>query len=336
MSNPITGQHPPVVAIYQNPDHVAGLLQQLMNQPLVTAETRQNDHGNSDATSHTGRIAAQTSAKGSMPGIVGAAAGGEGNLSRDHATTITTNSRSSQSFVYSQAYYLNIVRAALRDQNFVTYVDASSDMSSLIPGNFIEYTATFSPSTIPALMDVLTPDLIAAIVEWLARRRGTADIDFTVFKEIKSRALELDLKATSNASLARQITEAVKLDFRQEKTREFYGSIPTIPDLTMLTICDASHFVVEDEDRILDGSYTVLGKVTSSLQADLPVFQRNKLMRNVSPDAVDKMVDFMKEKLNNTRGGKIGETDIDELLAMDLSSRVPGSALRVIPVAIFI
>ena len=60
--------------------------------------------------------------------------------------------------------------------------------------------------------------------------------------------------------------------------------------MTVVTICDAQHFTVEDEDRILDGTFTVLGKVTSAPVEGLPVFERNKVLRNLAPDAVDQII----------------------------------------------
>ena len=109
-----------------------------------------------------------------------------------------------------------------------------------------------------------------------------------------------------------------------------------VPNVTIVTICDAQHFTVEDEDRILDGTFTILGKVTSAPVEGLPVFERNKVLRNLAPDAVDQIIKTTLDSINTKNGVKIGETKVDELIDLNLNSRVPGKALRVLPVAVFL
>lgn len=238
--------------------------------------------------------------------------------------------------MYSQAYYLNVVRSALRQQGVVQELHSEQDFAALRPGDFVEYTADFAPSTIPALMDVLTPGLVGAIVEWRARKEGRDAIDFTNFEKLKADALELDMKAKANATLAESVTAAVQSDFRQEKTREYFGTVAGVPNVTVVTICDAQHFTVEDEDRILDGTFTVLGKVTSAPVEGLPVFERNKVLRNLAPDVVDQIIKTTLDSIKATNGINIGGKQVDEFIDLNLSSRVPGMALRVIPIAVFL
>lgn len=326
----------PVVSIYQNPDHIAGLMQQIYGAPLVTGETRDTDQRNEQNTAVAGGGNGGLSAEVKLPalGSIKAEAGGTGSV--DTASAVSTTSRTSQSFVYSQAYYLNVVRSALRQQGVVRELRQEQDIATLQPGDFVEYTADFAPSTIPALMDVLTPGLVSAIVEWRTRKEGRDAIDFTNFEKLKADALELDMKANANAALAESVTAAVQSDFRQEKTREYFGTVAGVPNVTIVTICDAQHFTVEDEDRILDGTFTVLGKVTSAPVEGLPVFERNKVLRNLAPDAVDQIIKTALDSIKAKNGVKIGETKVDELIDLNLNSRVPGKALRVIPVAVFL
>ena len=326
----------PVVTIYQNPDHVAGLVQQIFNAPLVTEETRDTDHASSstETTAAGGNAGVTAKAKIFGVGEIGANLGGKAD--RDSASALSTSSKTSQSFVYSQAYYLNLVRNALQDNSLTQTISDMGDIEKLAPGDFVEFTADFVPPTIPSLMDVLTPELVAAITEWRVRKSGRDSIDFTDFDGIKAAAHEIDLKANADADLARGVASAFQADFRQESTREYYGSIKGLSEATIVTICDAQHFSVQDEDRILDGTYTVLGKVASTAAPDLPVFQRNKLLRNLSPNAADALVDSLLSSLKKSNNAVIGGQRIEELIDLNLSSRVPGTALRVIPIAIFL
>lgn len=329
-------QMPPVVSIYQNPEHVAGVLQQLFESPLLTNESRDFDRDDIDETKRGKDAGLDVGVKIAVPTFGGANVSAQVGAARERTTTVATASRSTQSFVYSQAYYLNVVRGALRDRSFLRPMTSFSEASDLRVGDFVEYTADFSPSTIPTLLDVLTPELVAAAVAWRRKKTGLAGIDFDDFAGRQAAFDKLNEAVAADAALAHQIAQAVQSDFRQEKTREFYGKLDGVDNVTVVTICDASHFVVEDEDRILDGSYTVLGKVTSRATEDLPVFERNKLLRNIAPDAVDQMIGALRRQLNTVAGPRIDDQSVEQMINFDLSSRVPGAAIRIIPIAVFV
>jgi hypothetical protein len=327
----------PVVSIYQNPDHIAGLVQQLFNQPLVTGETRENEssEGSSRASDRSAR--ADIGVEVALPTIGKVKGGVGGSTGSDKATAVSTSSRSSQSFVYSQAYYLDLVRKSLRNEELIAPSSTKQEIRKLRVGDFVEYTAEFSAPVIPSLMDVLTPELVGAISEYQVRKSGRDGIDFGNFEKMKSAAAELDLKANSTRDLAVSVARALQADFRQETTREYYGTLTGLKAVTAVTICDAERFVVGDADRILDGSYTVLGKVTSRARQGMPVFERNKLLSTLTPDAVDQMLDSAKKQLElATSDAPFGQEHIDQLMEVQLHSRVPGLAFQVVPIAVFI
>lgn len=190
---------------------------------------------------------------------------------------ITTGSKSTQSFVYSQAYYLNLVRQELRSQNLISVLRGRSDVEQLKSGDFVEFKATFLPSELTTIMDVVTPELVAQLTRWLLKKKELDLFEgYGSYEKTQIAALTMNEKANASADLARDVTRAVQADFRQDKTREYYGMIGHVDDaLTAVTICDNTHFVVDDEDRILDGEFTVLGKLTSGPETDVPVLQRN-------------------------------------------------------------
>jgi len=257
---------------------------------------------------------------------------------RSKSKVIATGSKSTQTFVYSQAYYLNIVRQALRARQLLKTVTSRGDAASLRSGDFIEYQATFAPSELTTIMDVLTPDLVAQITRWLVIKNKTALFEGydEGFERVQIAALAMKERADAKGDLARDITRAVQADFRQDKTREYYGQIGTGEQIvTAITICDNAHFVVEDEDRILDGAFTVLGKVTSPPECDVPVLQRNKLLRNLAPGAVDAAVQQIRSSITEQTNPSIGGLTIDKLVDLKLASRVPGMSIRVVPIAVY-
>jgi hypothetical protein len=133
------------------------------------------------------------------------------------------------------------------------------------------------------------------------------------------------------------LAAAVRSDFRAEKTREFYGRVN---DVTAVTICDNEHFVVEDEDRILDGSFTVLGKVTSVGDVDVPMLSRNKVLDRIKPEVVDRLFGLLLETAGNQADDRISLGDSEEMLPsevfdLELPSRIEGKSFKVIPIAVY-
>jgi hypothetical protein len=328
----------PTISIYQNSDHVAGLVQQLFDAPLVTTAVRE-DHG--DATksrSLEGSVAVEAEGRFKMPFLGALTTKADGAGKGTSRRMITTGSKSTQSFIYSQAYYLNIVRQALRANNLITVLDSDSSVDNLRSGDFVEFKATFSPSELTTLMDVVTPDLVAQITKWLLKRTELSTFDgYDSFEKVRIAALSMNEKANSTADLARDVTHAVQADFRQEKTREYYGRIGEgATAITAITICDNAHFVVDDEDRILDGEFTVLGKVTSGAEQNVPVLQRNKLLRNLSVEGVDALMGQLTNVLATQSSTKIGGVTVDTLIDFKVGSRVAGTSIRVVPIAIYV
>jgi hypothetical protein len=340
-----THQIAPTVSIYQNSEHVSGILQQLFGEPLVTEQSRESLDERKDSsgtTTNTGG-AAQVAVK--APIVQGSVKGDRTRGSREDQD-LTLSTRSVTNFVYSQAYYLYLVRDTLRARGHLKTVASSDDALGLSSGDFIEYQATFRPNEINALLDILTPDLIAAITAYRVRSQGARLLEgFEDIEDLKSEWFKAETKASVQADLARAVATALRVDFRSESTREYYGTIDTDGDheVTAVTICDNTHFVVEDEDRILDGHFTVLGKVTSPADTDVPVLERNKVLERLQPTAVDQIFEALRQSVepqaqrlserSSAAGGDFPSGS--DLLNVEFASRVPGLSFRVIPIAIY-
>lgn len=335
------------ISIYQNPDHVAGLLQQMYVAPLVTSESHEQGEDRTSAEKDGGVKRGGLKGAGSVPflGSIEADLGGE--RTRLAESGAAANTRLTRNYEYSQAYYLYILRNALLERQLLKTVSSSADAQGLRSGDFVEYQATFRPNELNALLDILTPDLIAAITHHQVRQEGIRL--FSAYEGdhegLKVFAEQNLAKAQANSDIAKAIALAVKADFRAEKTREFYGSIGDgDEEVTAITICDNPHFVVDDEDRILDGQFTVLGKVTSPITSDLPILARNKLLDRVNPEAVDALFDQIRDSVTDQARGieaRVGHQDddedsaFDEVVDMALASRIAGQSFKVIPIAIY-
>lgn len=260
-------------------------------------------------------------------------------MSRSLEEAYGSASRVTQNFAYSQAYYLYLVRSALTDRSQLKSLSTSADATGLGVGDFVEFSATFRANEMTALLDILTPDLIAEITYYRTRSDGVEKFDaYQDFQALQIFAEKNEIKARMQADLAREVARAVRVDFRAAKTREFYGSIGSADDVaTAITMCDATHFVVEDEDRILDGRWTVLGKVTAETTTDVPILERNKVLDRIKPEGIDdlfaelrKVADKQVDKLPGDESGAY-----DDIFNLAFASRVAGPSFKVVPIAVF-
>lgn len=326
------------VPIYQNSDHVAGLVQQIFNAPLIKESVVENHQDKSANDTAEGKASANVDVQLSIPMVKG---GGGADLEGRAAyeTGIATGSRSTQSFVYSQAYYLNLLHSALNDRKLIRTIENTDDVESLKVGDFVEYQSVFDPSELTTIMDVVSPELIGEIL-----RNKYTEEETAIFMQRYDEGLEqgqiamLGIQERTNArrDLGISITTAIRSDFRRDKTREYYGTIRTVDETTAITICDSAHFVVDDEDRILDGVFSVLGKVSSEVETDVPILARNKLLRFIDPEAYDTIVEEIDNLLNSRESIQIGDAEIENFLKLKLRSRIEGKSFKVIPIAIWI
>lgn len=325
---------PPIATIYQNSDQVAGILQQIVRQPLLTEESRETNAAGGTDTATAGAATSKGAGKVKLPIIGGVEVGADAQASLSSSWTQTTGTASRQQFVYSQAFNLHLVREFLEEGSLLTHLVSPEQAKDLVPGAFVEYTTTFDPVELTLALDVLSPALVEVIARHIVQRRYVATFPAEGGHEARvSHAEKMQLEASANGELARAITDAIKADTRQDTTREYYGRVSAEPALTLITICDLSHFIVDDPDRLLDGTFTVLGKVISPLEVDVPTFARNKLLRNLAPSALDGGIDKMYDLIG--QGPKVGGKAASDFVDLKIDSRVRGASMRVMPLAIF-
>ena len=131
----------PTIAIYQNSEHVAGLLQQLFAAPVVTDLITES--GREDNSTSATRGDGGTAAKGGLkaPGVGHVELKVGGNVAASDLAGSVVNNKSVQNFKYSQAYYLSQVRNELISRKLLKSVEDASDARQLKSGDF----AVFRP-----------------------------------------------------------------------------------------------------------------------------------------------------------------------------------------------
>jgi hypothetical protein len=235
---------------------------------------------------------------------------------------------------------LHEVRRELRTASLLHDISSPSAIDILEPGDFVEFRATFAPDEIIALLDVLNPQLIAGLTKWIRRNQIRNELNEAgTEEEIKAASIKYQTAPEADAELAQIVSEAIRVDFRSLFTREYFGSIQNCPDLTAVVVCDLGKFLIEDPDRILDGRFTVLGKLGTRPSEDVPILSRNKVLDRIKPAALDLAMEGLqglaKQRIEDTKNPSSNRR-MDDYLDLSFPSRIAGRSFKVLPVAIFI
>lgn len=328
---------PAFVVIYQNTDFVSGLLEELLQSGLVKTEEVQETLGTNQASSSTTAGSGELSAVGSVPmlGKLGAAVTGKREKGRSELRNSDTVSK--REFTFLDTYFLQLLKATLDHGGHLKMVTSIQDARELKVGDFVSYTADFQANQVDSFLDIATPDLVAEFVRHRVKAEGQAVIDGlpSDIETIKAEWERFDKRATMQSDIARAVTAAIRADFRSDETTEFYGRINAADNAVIaVTICDREHFVTADRDRILDGQFTVLGKVVSSVEEDVPVLARNKVLNRVNVEFLESVLKELKEQ-GEGAAPQYGEFT-GAAFSTDFSAKVDGESFKVLPIAIFV
>ena len=330
------------VSVYQNSDHVAGILQQMANRGLLTFEDEESTRGDTNRQQTSGGGKADAGAGISVP-VIGKVTGKiGGNMEHQRGSDSSKSMMLKKRFEYSAAYHLHFVRKLLRETGQVSALSSRADATALKAGDFVEYQAKFRADEASAILDIATPELVSSITRYVERIKtvkGFADpSDFDAMQlYIAKRKFEEDAKA----EVAFAVAKALRVDFRSDATRQYYGEVSSGEEsLHAITICESQHFIVEDEDRLLDGVFTVLGKVVDPVQTDTPILERNKLLHRINPVILERGFRSFEEITDSTATARLaGKNDNEEdvnFFDTKLRARLEGPAIKVLPIAIYV
>lgn len=333
-----------VISIYQNEDHVAGLLQQMFRAGLMTEYSQEETAEASGQRERDAGVGAKLGFKAKLPAIGEVEAGLDGSGRQSSLDAETQGLISRRQYVFSQAYYLYHVRNYLQTSGLLKTIDSASSAADMAVGDFVEFSGTFTPNEVTALLDVFSPEMVSEIVRYGRRKEAIAGFDaYPKYEERKAYMDSQYARADAEADLAASITRAVRDDFRSHDTREFYARLGTDDDsLTAVAICEAKYFQTADMDRILDGQFTVLGKVSSEPTNDAPLLSRNKVLHRANPELFDWLVKNLSSLADETTkipaldqlGG--GEDFEGKVFDARFTARLRGPSFKVVPVAIYV
>lgn len=319
----------PRTIVYQNSDFVSAMLQEMYQLGLLQSAESDSSGKSSVSKSNQGKAGGGANAEGTAPLVARAGARIDGEWVRQRTAEDEQSTAQRQKFVYSQAHYLDAVRRGLTERD-----QLCDDAFAATAGDIVEFTAlAVRPNEVNALLDIATPRLVGEITRFAIRQRkraeiqelvddaNAADVDIDAGKISAQRAIH-ELEASDIADVATAVAEALQVDARRTQTREYHATVSDGRNAVL--ICDAEHFVTADPDRLLDGQFTILGKVIKPLTTSTPILANNKLLRRFQPEAVADLLD---------------QFSADEAAAeyIDLSFDTEiTNAITVMPIAIYI
>lgn len=299
------------IVIYQNIPFVEGLYQQFIGG-------RPTQMHLNDQADLTNGLKGSADIGGSIPGLLKASGTGEGTReSKTISGTATT-------MTFDQAYLLHGVRKALREKDLITVVDNAAAYQALLPGDFVEYRATFEPNLLVNVLDILTSDIVQ---KYAYSNNLKSALSPDMSPEESQHAIN---EANLSSMQAAAVFEAIQREFRNETSLEFYGRV--MPgagaqslDVHAVTVCDRAMFSGGDSDKLVDGEFRVLGKVIRVMGNGYTLMDRNKILSRLKPGALEELQEKLRE--NST---------IDNYIDLDLGLTQNGAAFKVIPIAVFV
>ncbi|WP_143547063.1 DUF6414 family protein [Rhodococcus sp. 05-2255-1e] len=326
---------------------MSGLIQEMLQTGLLeSAETDAQSQSNSSESANLSTDG-KASAEVSVPGFGGAGLGGGRSKVRETMKADESSNVERLRYVFSQAYYLDQVRKRLKADGRIKQVHALTEAQGLRPGDIVEYSSSFVPNEINTVLDIATPELVSTIVKfWKLRENRQLMSSIDNVDQLRVHRQAGEYLAADYAELGAAISSALRKDFRSEHTREYHGVIvegyagESVVDgapeaaLTALTICETAHFVTADPDRLLDGEFTVLGKVVTLLAKDVPVLDRNKLLNRIDPQLLEKTLAKMQpdEAAQRLAGDDYSGAGVD----LTFSALIEGNSFTVLPIAIYV
>lgn len=245
-------------------------------------------------------------------------------LSGDAGMKTHCGNKITQKTTYSNSYKLSKVLEDIKGKPKFRHIDKKSDFEDINLGDFLEYTSYFAKNEIRELLNVLDDKLFKAL------------LDLPVIKEklvLSNQKNKFDCR-----NIAQQILDSLKRDFSNEFSTEFYGQVlgkmGERLGISNIIICDNQFFTNGDTDRVLDGKFKVFGKVidiqtaqnrtdNSDLYESLSQLDRNKILKHISPDAMEDFENGLNKFLS-----------LLKMTSFDLI--IKGNAIKVIPIAIYI
>lgn len=307
------------LVIYLNENFVNGLYSGLFNGIHGDIERLSRNSSNRQRSSGI-----KTRLKMMMPFAGGASA----TANVDELNAKNSEEQSKQTTTYGNAYRLEKVLGKLSEKSELTAIDSEDSFTKIKTNEFVSFRAFFAKNEILELLDVITPEL-ANILTYVLYTNilQNQSINNEDFEQRFNQKVVEGYQVT-----AFQTVQAIKKDFANDHSSEFFGKLVDSNDRELGIMCDAicdNHFFTNsDTERILDGVFHVIGKVIQvqdeSSERTITQFDRNKILKRVKPDGIAALERWLVESAPK-----------NSYYDLSLNLTIEGKAFKVIPVAIY-
>ncbi|MCA1007257.1 hypothetical protein LCL87_16160 [Rhodococcus hoagii] len=326
------------MVVYQNSDFVGSLTQAATNTGLARTGEEEFQHGLERGETRGRGSKAQLGGKAQAPFVGGVSVDVGGNSDRSRTESEARSRRLRVDVSYDIALHLHRLHDALGDQTAVVE-NADDDIGV---GDIVKFTGTFGPDPVSAVLDIASPELVAEITRFVSRsKRPAVTEDFFDIDKLKGQWEYIEQQATARSDLARAVTAALHTDFRRDATIEFHCEIAA--GITGVVVCEAEHFVTADPDRLLDGEFTVFGKVITPPEDNVHILRKNKFLRRIDPDFLGWMFETITDGVERANDGQLNrfarQFDRNSKTAPPIDLHFPavieGRSFAVLPIAIY-
>jgi len=233
---------------------------------------------------------------------------------RAQGQSTITQQESSEERVFTPASLFSRLRDILLDRKLLHMIDASCDIRNIQPGTFVEFEAVLNKNPL-----VHTLEGCLQFAE-LGRVVGNLELEMPTSKHnIKRR------QGKSEFDMVTKLYQRFLQVICQPDESDLIARV-TSGDLRCVLPVEHQYFADISPDRLLDGQYKVLGKVDRVVledeNASINLLRRTPLA--LMPDeSIDELLRIFEGLSNQFR-------------IPDLETRVPGPAMLVTPIAIFL
>lgn len=277
-----------------------------------------------------GRRKNRISTGAKLKALIPFTAGTEAQVEGDHENEKSHRVRSTQKTTFTNSYRLQKLLDELRDYKKITKIDKNHDFSKINKAEFIEFRASFAKNELLELIELIAPEFASvAAYNFYTNNLQNKTTNKAEFEEKYNQKI-----VEGWQTLAFQTATTVKSDFNNDISSEFYGTLTgrndESLDITANIICDNNFFTNGDTERVLDGVYSVIGKVIylqtgeEGEEKKMTKFDRNKLLRRIRNEGFVALQNWLKTSIPK-----------ESYIESDLNLVIEGRAIKVVPIAIY-
>lgn len=261
------------------------------------------------------------------------------NGNKCETTSAIDNQQQTMTKTHTTSSMFSILRRTLHDKNFISPMDTMNDINNLKCGNFVEFRSKLTPNP---LMDSFNrmrevSKLFIKYSEGVNKKKTEERrVESPQEKDQNRRKTkqkvpnnQTDVSTQENqndASIFQWIYELSE-DLLNSNSTEIIGNIFDHPQVKVDLSAKVNCFVNNDTSIVMNGEFSVFGKVTQLISCD-------------SKDTIDLLqkttLKSFGEEVINIFTDAFSQVPDNAIIFPEITTKINGPAIQVLPIAIFI